>query len=99
MDICETFGERIYLLRTSQGLTQNELGMVLGLERSTIAKYENNQYPQVSTLIHLAQYFQVSTDYLLGLPKGKTVNVDGVRDVDIITIKKFIKEIRRKNLK
>lgn len=90
----ETFGNRILLLRTSFELTQKALAAQLNLERSSIAKYEHNHYPQVAILIQLAEYFGVSTDFLLGLPRGRYVNVDGVRDADIIIIRKFIREIR-----
>ncbi len=39
-DICKTFGKRLYQFRTQKGLSQEELGFEVGLDKSTIGKYE-----------------------------------------------------------
>ena len=39
-DICKTFGKRLYQIRTQKGLSQEELGVEVGLDKSTIGKYE-----------------------------------------------------------
>lgn len=39
-DICKTFGKRLYQIRTQKGLSQEELGFEVGLDKSTIGKYE-----------------------------------------------------------
>ena len=58
---------RIIKLRKSKQLTQQELGKKLNLSRSTIANYEQGtRIPSTNMLISLANYFNVSTDYLLG---------------------------------
>ena len=64
----DLLGEKIKELREEIGLTQEELAQCLFLDKSTIAKYETNKIqPSLQNLIDLAVFFQVSTDYLLGL--------------------------------
>lgn len=63
-----SLGQRIKNLRLELNLTQTELANRLFLDKSTIAKYETNVIePSLSELIQLANFFKVSTDYLLGL--------------------------------
>ena len=58
---------RIKELRLSLDLTQAELAQKIGFNQTAIGKYERNELePSVSTLIKLADIFNVSTDYLLG---------------------------------
>lgn len=61
------FSIRLKSLRTQHKKTQQEMADVLGISRQGYAKYENNLgEPDNSTLAKLADYFEVSTDYLLG---------------------------------
>lgn len=61
------FGELMAELRQDRGLTQRELGKILSVSTGTISNYENGvHYPDLEKLVQLADYFQVSTDYLLG---------------------------------
>lgn len=54
-------------LRTAKGLTQDELGKVLKISRSTVGMYENgSREPDYETLESIADYFNVDIDYLLG---------------------------------
>ena len=63
-------GERLAELREMFGLTQQELSAKLHVSNSSISAYEKNtRDPSVSLLIAMAEYFDVSTDYLLGLSK------------------------------
>ena len=39
-DICKIFGKRLYKIRTQKGISQEELGFEVGLDKSTIGKYE-----------------------------------------------------------
>ena len=40
MDICKIFGRKLHKLRLEKGLSQEELGFEVGLDKSTIGKYE-----------------------------------------------------------
>ena len=70
----EMFSERLRKLRQSKGLSRKELGQALGLAESTISNYENDlRTPDYELLTRIADFFEVSTDYLLGRtddPKG-----------------------------
>lgn len=60
-------GELIAELRQDKGLTQKELGDILCVSSGTISNYENGVHlPDVDKVIALANYFHVTTDYLLG---------------------------------
>jgi transcriptional regulator with XRE-family HTH domain len=60
-------GKRIEKLRKQKGLTQSELGKAFGFRDSTISQYETGKRkPDSDTLGKIADYFGVSTDYLLG---------------------------------
>lgn len=59
--------KNLAVLRKECGLSQQKLASDIGLARNTICQYESgNRVPDVSTLVLLADYFGVSTDYLLG---------------------------------
>ncbi|PET03963.1 transcriptional regulator [Bacillus cereus] len=63
----KTFGNIIRDLRKQKGITQKELAQSLQLSESTIGMYERNErQPDYNTLIRIADYFRVSTDFLLG---------------------------------
>lgn len=54
-------------LRTAKGLTQDELGKILKISRSTVGMYESgSREPDYETLESIADYFNVDIDYLLG---------------------------------
>lgn len=60
-------GKIIRELRTEKGITQNDLSNYLGLTPKMISFYElGERFPPYDIIIKLADYFNVSTDYLLG---------------------------------
>jgi transcriptional regulator with XRE-family HTH domain len=62
-----TFGNRLRLLREENGMKQKEVGGLLGVKESSVGKYENEQRtPSPGAINKLADYFQVSSDFLLG---------------------------------
>lgn len=62
-----TFGQRLKELRKSKRLTQQQLADIFFLNKSSISRYENDsQLPENEQLQKLADYFNVSIDYLLG---------------------------------
>lgn len=66
---------RLKELRKQKGLTLVELGKEVNLANNTLSQYERGiREPNISMLIKLADYFNVSVDYLVGRePKGKTI--------------------------
>ena len=60
-------GERILQLRRGLGLTQSKVAEKLGIQRPTYTRYEKgNIDPPADMIRKLADFFDVSTDYLLG---------------------------------
>lgn len=77
------FGELLAELRQDRGLTQKQLGKLLSVSTGTISNYENGvHYPDLEKLVTLADYFQVSTDYLLGR-KGYPASVQHMQSHQI----------------
>ena len=61
------FAQKLKILRNKKGLTQTELGKFFNLSKQTISSYENGgSSPDKEMLQLLADFFNVSTDYLLG---------------------------------
>lgn len=61
-------GQRLKELREERGLTQKQLSAQLGLNSVTYLHYEKAQRePPLAVLVQMAQFFEVTTDYLLGL--------------------------------
>lgn len=76
------FAERLRELRVENDLTQDELARATSLSHGCIAMLETNKRaPSGSTIIALAEFFEVTTDYLLGLE-------------DEIGVKKFSAPVR-----
>ncbi|KMY62993.1 transcriptional repressor of PBSX s [Geobacillus stearothermophilus] len=60
-------GDRLRKLRQEKKLTQEELGKKINVTKVSISGYENgNRTPDTETLQKLADFFNVTTDYLLG---------------------------------
>ena len=62
------FAEKLKSLREEKNLSQVALSTQFGVDKSTIAKYETgDREPDLETLVKFAKFFNVSTDFLLGL--------------------------------
>ncbi len=59
---------RIYELRTQKGLSQKELGAILGVSNKAVSKWETGTaIPKTETLIKLAEVFEISTEELINV--------------------------------
>lgn len=65
------FRERLKELRLAAGLSQEKLANQLQITVKSIQRYESGYRPDTYALVKLATYFNVSTDYLLGLKSYK----------------------------
>ena len=66
-ELMSTFEERLTALRTEAGVSQQSLGDMLGVTRWSIHNYEaGKNRPDFNGLLMLADYFDVSLDYLVG---------------------------------
>ena len=70
-------GMRIGQLRVKKGETQRELAIAIGVEKDTINRWESAKRGiKAQDIAKLAQHFNVSADYLLGISEIATVNTD-----------------------
>lgn len=61
------FGKRLKSLRLEKGISQKELATIINISHTNISKYESNSLePNIQIIDKLANYFDVSVDYLLG---------------------------------
>lgn len=62
-----TFTDRLQALKTEQSLLQKDIAQAAGISLRTYQRYESGErLPDTDVLSRLADYFNVSTDYLLG---------------------------------
>ena len=66
-------GEHIKELRTEFGMTQEELGRLLGVQKSVVGKYEKGDVENIkrSSIQKMAEFFSVSPCYILGFTDDK----------------------------
>ena len=69
----DKFAQRIKELRNEKKQTQKDMAELLGIKLRAYQYYESGtHYPEVPNLIKLADYFGVTTDYLLGRSDSRT---------------------------
>lgn len=91
-------GETIRELRDSFNISQVELAKNLGVTKQCVSNWENdNILPSIDMLIKISKFFNVTTDYLLGLKDTTTINVDGLTLSEIAHIKLLVDDLRSKN--
>jgi transcriptional regulator with XRE-family HTH domain len=62
-----SFGRRIKQLREEKGVRQEDIGNLFSVSKSAVSQWENDiRTPDMDIIIKLADFFDVSTDYLLG---------------------------------
>lgn len=73
MQVKLTIQERLKDLRVERGLTLEQLAEQTGLSKSALGKYEADDFKDISpfSIITLAKFYGVSTDYLLGMTETK----------------------------
>ena len=90
--------EQIRLLRMQRGINQIELANNLGVTKQSISNWENdNIMPSAEMLIKIAKYFNVSTDFLLGLSNENVLKTEGLTELQIAHIQALINDLRKKN--
>lgn len=61
------FGRKLKELRLEKNINQSDLGRIIGISPSTVGMYEREQrFPDKDILLKIADYFEVTVDYLLG---------------------------------
>jgi transcriptional regulator with XRE-family HTH domain len=71
----KTTGQIIKELRKAKGLTQEQLGELIGVQKSAIAKYENDRIPNLKrqTIEKMAELFNVRPSYIMGFTEDSNM--------------------------
>lgn len=104
------FKDRLIKLRKELNLTQEELAQKIGYTRTAISAWEiGRNEPSNADIIKLAEYFGVSTDYLLGKTDIRNIEEDfkfayhketeGLSDEEIKEALEFYKLVKNKKNK
>lgn len=92
------FGKQLKKLRLEAGLTQKQLASQIGVTKSVISFYElQERIPSPEVLVKLAAVFHVSTDYLLGIEKNKSLDITGLDEDDERLVRLVVNTLRQKN--
>ncbi len=96
------FANQLKNLRKSKGLNQVQLAQKLAVTSQSVSNWENdNIMPSVEMLEKIADYFNVSTDYLLGrigkVDEITTLDVTGLSFKQVEHIRAIIEDLRNHN--
>ena len=70
-----SFEERLLNLRSEKGVSQQKIGEVLGVTRWSVHNYETGKNrPDYDGLLALADFFNVSLDYLVGRSEKREIS-------------------------
>ncbi len=79
-------GDRIKMIRESNGLSQVEFGESLNVSKQTVSNWENNNVqPSVDILRDMASKYNVSSDFLLELDDRLNIYSSTQLSIDMVT--------------
>ena len=94
------FSENLRILREKNGISQAELAKRIGISKSLISCFENQErLASLNVLSKLSAYFKVSIEFLLGLNKNYTVDVSNLTTEQIAVVTSVIREFEIANRK
>lgn len=97
----QIFGQRLKNLREERGISQRELGEIIGISKGAVYYYESDgRAPDIVTLKKISDCFNVSADYLLGRTNARTkkpllrsiCDKTGLSDKSILMLERLKKE-------
>lgn len=90
--------ENIKKLRVARGLNQVEFAKNLGVSKQCVSNWENdNVMPSIEMLVKIADFFNVTTDYVLGRNDKTYLDVSGLTDEQISHISLIVSDISKLN--
>lgn len=89
-----SFGKRLTEVRKNKGLSQEDLAKHLGTKSPVVGRYERDEMkPSIDTANKLAEYLEVSLDYLIG-------NIDVLLDTNtlnrVLEVQQFPDDVKDK---
>ncbi|MDR2043238.1 MAG: helix-turn-helix domain-containing protein [Clostridium sp.] len=97
------FGQSLLTLRNEKGVYQKELAAYLNVSIGTVSNYENGVHsPDLETLCKLADFFEVSADYILQRTQSRqgldTLNCKLAADYTVSGLVSAVLELTPRNL-
>ena len=90
--------ENIKNLRLSRNMNQVEFAKTMGVTKQCVSNWENdNVVPSVEMLCKIADFFDVSTDYLLGRSEKRVLEISGLTEEQIWHITYLIENLKKLN--
>ena len=91
-------GKRLKELRIQNNMTQQQVADRIWVSKAMISSYElATRTPSYEVLIKLSKLFGVSTDYLLGVDRERTINISSLNEKQIKLIVALIEEMTKNN--
>ena len=86
--------ENIKRLRMARGLNQVEFAKAMGVSKQCVSNWENdNVMPSIEMLVKMANFFNVTTDYVLGRTEKTYIDVTGLTSEQISHISLIVSDI------
>lgn len=90
--------DKIKMLRETKNISQAELAKRLNITRSSVNAWELGiSSPSTACLVELSNLFNVSTDYLLGVKRNKTLDVSGLNQEQMKILYGLTEYFRKEN--
>ncbi len=90
-------GSTLKELRLNKNLTQQQVASLVGISKAMISSYElNTREPSLTILMKLAALYKVSVDSLLGLERGKYLDVSGLSPKQVTIVQSIIDSYRER---
>ncbi len=90
----ETFGDRLRLLRNRLRRNQETIANDLGISRARYSHYENNHVePDLDLLKKIAEYYDVTVDYLLGRSFHENLSEEMTLDEQVEELYKILQSM------
>ena len=78
-------------------MTQEALALQLNVTKSVISAYETGiRSPSYDIMLGISEVFSVSTDYLLGRERGKTIDVSGLQEKELQIVANLIQFLKER---
>ena len=91
-------GQKMKELRIGNGLQQDQVACLVGVERSTVSLWENDlRQPSFALLVRLADLYGVTTDYLLGRTNSRMLDLSGLSTDEAAIISQLVASMTAKN--
>ena len=88
--------DKIKALREAKGITQAELARSLSITRGGVNSWEQDfSTPTPASIVELAKFFGVSTDYLLGVSSSQAIDTTGLSQRDVALLAELSERLKQ----